>query len=173
MVYIENHEIALIRYSHKDDKDMFECWSDIDTQKGFNYVMNESFEEFRQFNIDEYRFWATIILKETECPIGTIRLSCDMENPDLAIWIYRPYRNRGYGTKAFSLALEYCFTEFNLKEIVAGCYEDNSNSKKMLTTLGFVRDKGKDSVEKNGFTGKETVQLAYRIYRDMCTAHRK
>lgn len=46
-----------------------ECWNDVETQEGFNYIFNESFEEFCDFNIDEYRLWATIILKEKRYPI--------------------------------------------------------------------------------------------------------
>lgn len=173
MIYIENYKISLIRYRHEDDKDMYDCWNDIETQKGFNCIFKESFEEFCDFNIDEYRFWATIISKETGCPVGTVRLCPDVANPDLAIWIYKPYRSKGYGTEAFNLAMEFCFANYHLNEIVAGCYEDNIKSLKMLNKLGFIRNEEDDSIEENIFTGKNTVQLAFRINYNDYTKRRK
>lgn len=163
MTYIENEKIRLIRYRHDDDKDMYDCWNDIETQKGFNSIIDESFEEFCNFNIDEYRFWATIISKEERCPIGTVRLSSDVMNPDLAIWIYKPYRCKGFGTKSFYLAMEFCFTNYHLNDIVAGCYEDNIKSISMLKKLGFIKSDEDDSIEKNIFTGKDYIHLAFRI----------
>ncbi len=166
MIYIENNKISLIRYSHEDDKDMYDCWNDIETQKGYNAIIDESFEEFCDFNIDKYRFWVTIISKEKRCSIGTVRLCSDIINPDLSIWVYKPYRCKGYGTEAFHLSMEFCFTNYRLSEIVAGCYEDNLKSIRMLRTLGFSRNEKNDLVEKNIFTGKITKQLAFRITYD-------
>lgn len=173
MIYIENDKISLVRYGHKDDKDMYDCWNDIETQKGFNSIFDESFEEFCDFDINEYHFWATIISKEKECPIGTVRLCSDVTNPDLAIWIYRPYRCKGYGTEAFCLAMEFCFTNYYLNEIVAGCYKDNIKSFKMLNKLGFIRNEEDDSMEKNIFMGENTIQLAFRITYDDYIKRRK
>lgn len=173
MKYIENDKISLIRYRHEDDKDMYDCWNDLETQKGFNAIFDESFEEFCNFNIDEYHFWATIISKEKRCPVGTIRLCSDVASPDLAIWIYTPYRCKGYGTEAFNLAMEFCFANYHLNKIIAGCYEDNIKSFKMLNKLGFIRNEKDDSIEKNIFTGKNTIQLAFRITYDDYIERRK
>ena len=46
MIYIENDKIRLRRYSHEDDREMYDCWNDVETQKGFNGIFDESFEEF-------------------------------------------------------------------------------------------------------------------------------
>ena len=165
-MYIENNRISLIRYSHSDDEDMYDCWKDPETQKGYNSILDESFEEFCYFEIDEYDFWATIISKEKRCTIGTVRLSYDVSNPDLSIWIYKPYRSEGYGIEAFKLSMKFCFLQYNLKEIVAGCYEDNIKSINMLKKIGFSRNEIDDSIEKDIFTGKRTTQLAFRITYD-------
>ena len=87
VIYIENDKISLVRYRHEDDKDMYDCWNDMETQKGFNGIFDESFEDFCNFNIDEYLFWATIISNQERCPMGTVRLCSDVSKPDLAIWI--------------------------------------------------------------------------------------
>ncbi|MGN1277277.1 MAG: GNAT family N-acetyltransferase [Floccifex sp.] len=41
------------------------------------------------------------------------------------------YRNQGYGTKLLALALDYC-REIDLKEVLLGCYCDNSGSIKVI-----------------------------------------
>lgn len=63
--------------------------------------------------------------------------------------------------------MEFCFTNYHLNEIVAGCYEDNIKSIKLLTRLGFIRNEKDDNIERCIFTDKEIVQLAFRImYED-------
>ena len=84
----------------------------------------------------------------------------------MAIWIYKPYRGKGYGTEAFNLAMEYCFAKYNLIEIVAGCYQDNIKSSNMLKKIDFLRNEKDDSTEKDIFTGRNTKQLAFRITYD-------
>lgn len=132
MKYIESDKILLRRYTHNDDIDMYKCWKNIETQRGYNFVINETLEEFCKFDFNEYFFWATIVSKEENCSIGTIRLSKDLKNSDLAIWVYESYRGREYGTESFHLALKFCFSKYKLNEIFAGCYEDNIKSLKML-----------------------------------------
>ena len=87
--------------------------------------------------------------------------------PDLAIWIYPQYRNRGYGTQSFALALKYIFIHYSYAEISAGCYEDNTNSLRMLKRTGFVRCPKGDIVESNCFTGEKTTQLEFRITNEI------
>lgn len=163
MFIIENETIGLKQYTHEDDYDMYECWQDIDTQKGYNGVFSETFEEFSIFDINRFKFWVTVIDKKTNESIGTLRLGLDEVCPDLAIWIYPKYRNKRYGTAAFQLALTYIFNTYDYKEISAGCYQDNSYSLKMLKKLGFVRYPDGDEVEINCFTGEPTTQLEFRL----------
>lgn len=164
MTFIEDDTILLRKYSHSDDLDLYACWQDIETQKGYNYIFKESFEEFQKFDIDQFPFWATITEKGKNISIGTVRLGPDGECPDLAIWIYKGHRSCGYGTRAFSLALQYCFAAFNLKFISAGCYQDNVKSIKMLQHIGFVRYPEFDTCETSVFTGECIKQLEYRIH---------
>lgn len=163
MYIIENESIALTQYTHDDDHDMYLCWEDLQTQKGFNYILNQSFEEFKETDINRFKFWVTVIDKNINKRIGVIRLGLDDECLDLAIWIYPQYRNNGYGTKSFRLALEYIFENYAYQEISAGCYCDNTYSSKMLNKLGFVRFPEGDKKELNCFTGKETIQLVFKI----------
>ena len=42
MFIIENDLIGLAQYTHADDVDMFACWQDIDTQKGYNGIFDQT-----------------------------------------------------------------------------------------------------------------------------------
>lgn len=163
MFLIENHTLGLVPYTHDDDYDMYMCWKDVDTQKGYNGVFGQSFEEYQATDISRFPFWVTVVDKNTRKRVGTLRLGLDEVCPDLAIWIYPDYRNRGYGTKAFRLALDYIFDRYPYREISAGCYCDNVYSLRMLNKIGFVRYPNGDGHEINCFTGKEITQLEFRI----------
>lgn len=166
MMFIEDEKISLVQYTHNDDKDMYECWLDNGTQKGYNFIFDISYDDFCTSDIDRYPFWVTIIDQHTEQRVGVIRLGFDVICPDLAIWIYPEHRSKGYGTRAFELALKYIFTHFEFKEISAGCYEDNICSMKMLEKIGFIRYPDGDEKEESVFTGEEICQLEYRIAKE-------
>lgn len=163
MYIIEKEDMALMPYTHEDDYDMYLCWKDTQTQKGYNYIFDQPFEEFEATDIRCFKFWVTVIDKKLNEHIGVLRLGLDEECPDLAIWIYPQYRNRGYGVKSFKLALEYIFKNYHYQEISAGCYCDNVYSLKMLKKVGFVRFPDGDIKESNCFTGEETTQLSFKI----------
>lgn len=170
MILFEDDDIALTQYTHDDDIDMYECWNDIDTQHGYNVVFTDSFDEFIKFDIEKFRFWVTVIDKRRNEKVGTLRLGLDKICPDLAIWIYPQYRNIGYGTRSFRLALKFIFQNYRYKEISAGCYSDNTYSMKMLIKVGFDRYPDGDAVETNCFTGESIVQKEFRISRDTVIA---
>lgn len=165
MFLIENDIIGLKQYTHDDDYDMYLCWKDIDTQKGYNGLFEQSFEEFKNFDINRFRFWVTAADKKTNKSVGVLRLGLG-ELPNLAIWIYPQFRNQGYGTQSFILALTYLFTHFEYPEISAGCYETNTASLKMLKKIGFEHFPSEDEEETDCFTGNPIVQMEFRISKD-------
>lgn len=159
----ESHDLGLLQYTHDDDQDLFACWQDIETQKGYNCIFNQTFEDFQSTDIARFKFWVTILDKKLNQKVGVLRLGLDEHCPDLAIWIYPQYRNHGYGTASFALALRYLFNQYHYQEISAGCYEDNTYSLKMLRKIGFVHYPNEDIVEDNCFTDQQTTQLELRI----------
>lgn len=163
MFIIENELIGLRQYTHDDDYDMYMCWKDVDTQKGYNGIFNETFENFRVFDINRFKFWTTIIDKSINKSVGTLRLGLDEVCPDLAIWIYPEHRNKGYGKKSFKMALQYIFENFDYTEISAGCFYDNTYSRRMLEGIGFIHFPNGDENETNCFTGEITTQLEFRL----------
>ena len=166
MYIIETENIGLRKYTHDDDYEWYLCWQDIDTQKGYNGIFDETFDEFcKSINIERFKFWVTVIDKRTNESVGTLRLGLDEKCPDLAIWIYPKYRNKGYGTESFNLALKYLFDNFDYKELSAGCFQDNTHSRKMLEKIGFIHHPNYDEIEVNCFTGEETTQQEFRLMK--------
>ena len=60
MFVIENEHLGLRQYTHADDHDMYLCWQDIDTQKGYNGIFDQSFDSFKS-HLD--RPYSSILLK--------------------------------------------------------------------------------------------------------------
>lgn len=167
MFLIENLHIGLTPYTHNDDEDMFSCWLDMDTQKGYNCTYEQALEGFRRFGIERFPFWATVVDKKLDRRVGSLRLGLDEICPDLAIWIYPQYRHRGYGNRSFSLALKYIFGNYQYSEISAGCFEDNLYSMRIIEKLGFIRYPKGDVVEKDCFTGQDRTMQEFRITKSM------
>ena len=74
--------------------------------------------------------------------VGTINL---MEVSDRAVeckeigYVISPnYRRKGYAYEAISNLVKLLLDDLKLDMIIAGCFEDNVASKKMLEKLGFI-----------------------------------
>ena len=163
MFLIESSLIGLTPYAHNDDEDMFSCWRDMSTQRGYNCTYEQALEGFRRLEIEQFPFWVTVVGKELDKPVGSLRLGLDEVCPDLAIWIYPQYRHKGYGTNSFPLALKYIFDSYPYPEIAEGCFEDNLYSMRMLKKLGFIRYPDGDVVERDCFTGQDRTMQEFRI----------
>ena len=164
-IYISDDQLVLAEYHTALDAEAnYNCWQDPDTQAGYNFKMDFTLDTFRNRPIRS-RFLAAIIRKIDNVVIGIVSLSPENTLPDLAIMIYPPYRQQGYGTKAFVLALNYCFRTFNLDQIHAGCYETNIASLKILTTCGFVPHLEGNVAEQHFESGEPITQLDFVKYR--------
>lgn len=164
MIYIENEHLLLVRYTREDHEDMYRCWQDKQTQRGYNSLFSESYEAFSNQKIERFPFWAVAQDKHTSEKVGVVRLTPPpYEDPDLALWIYPNHRKKGYGAAVFSLGVRYCFEALNLPVINAGAYEDNNASRRILEKLGFIRDPERDIEEVSAFTGESILQWNYQI----------
>lgn len=163
-VYISNRDVSLAEYCPAiDDNSWFACWQDPDTQKGYNYQMTDSLEDFCKRPIRS-RFLAVIIRNEDKKPLGIVSLSPEGSPPDLAIMLYKPYRGKGYGTNAFALAATYCLETFALEHLYAGCYETNEISLKMLKACGFTPYPDGNSHEIHYLTGEPITQYDFVLH---------
>lgn len=166
MYLIEDDSMGLVPYTHADDRDMYECWQDEATQRGYNGAYYDTFEQYAATDIARFRFWVTAVDKSSGARVGTLRLGLAEDCPDLAIWIYPRWRHMGYGRAAFALALKYLFECAGLECVSAGCYQDNEYSRRILLALGFERFPDGDEVEPHYLTGAPTVQQEYRLRRE-------
>ncbi|OGO90533.1 MAG: hypothetical protein A2Y17_01540 [Clostridiales bacterium GWF2_38_85] len=160
--YISNEKIGLVEYLPVDDKANYNDWIDAETQNGYNYNFNQTYDEFLSIE-DRQCFIASIELNNKDI-IGMVSISPENTVPDLAIRIYYPYRNQGYGSTAFMLATKYALDFLNIDEIYAGCYEDNEASKIMLHKCGYKPHPEGNQFDKHYLTGIERIQFDF-IYK--------
>lgn len=164
-IYISNNVLSLAEYVPDiDDPLTYENWLDPATQEGYNFRMAKSYQEYHEGEL-HHRLNAVILRNSDRAVIGSITLSPPDSLPDLAINLFRSYRGQGYGTMAFSMALEYCFEEFNFREIYAGCYEHNRVSMRMLEKCGMMPHPEGNCVENHFQTGMPVMQLDFVKYR--------
>ena len=160
--YISGDNVSLVEYIPcDDDRALYENWQDPEVQKGFNGIYFSTFEEFQQRDSLRSRFFAMIQLNGTSEIIGSVGISPPETEPDLSIWIYKPYRKRGYGTSAFALATKYATEVLGIQELHAGAYLDNFGSIKMLERCGFIPYPAGNIVSKHYITGEDIVQNDY------------
>jgi Acetyltransferases, including N-acetylases of ribosomal proteins len=164
-IYISNGIISLTEYLPCDDKYSYNDWLDIETQKGYNFRFNESYENFRRQEVKQ-RFLASIIHNKNNLLIGEIGISPINTIPDLAIRIYKPFRMQGYGTIAFMLGTQYAIENLNIGEIHAGCYQDNIGSLKMLQKCGYIPYPEGNQKEKHFISNEDIMQLDYIFRRN-------
>ncbi len=160
IIYTANDILQLVEYHKSDDRVLYENWLDPDTQRGYNLVFKETFEEFSKNEIKQ-RFFAMIQLIETNEIIGAIAISPPETTPDLVIWIFKSFRRKGFGTPAFALATKYAIEELKISELHAGAYPDNIGSRKLLERSGFVPYPAGNIPEKHYITGEDIIQMDY------------
>ena len=89
----------------------------------------ESYEDFLAMfthpDRPPQRFTASIVRLQDQATVGRISLAPAYLEPDLGIWIYEPFRFKGYGTEVVRLAVDYIFRALELDYIIAGIYEFN------------------------------------------------
>ena len=161
--YISNSIISLVEYLEIDNIDNYNDWLDKDTQRGFNLEMKYTFGEFLTDG-PKNRLISAILLLSKNSIIGNIAISPLGTIPDLAVKIYKPYRNQGFGSMAFFLGTKYAIEHLQLVEIHAGCYSSNIASKKIIERCGYTRNPQGNLKEKHFITGEDILQLDY-VYR--------
>ena len=166
--YIKGRAVGLTEFLMEDYRLFYQTWKDISTQKNFNTTHYwESYEDFLALFTNPgrppQRFNATIVRLKDQVPVGRISLAPAHLEPDLGIWIYKPFRFKGYGTEAVQISVDFIFGEFDLEYIVAGIYEHNQPSINLFTKVGFLRAPKLDEVEDNVFGEGKITQLGFQI----------
>jgi len=73
--------------------------------------------------------------------VGFIMLGYYECKKQYTLWkfmIDKKYQHRGYGREALKLAIKYLISNFHVREIFTGVVFDNTNAKKLYSSLGFI-----------------------------------
>lgn len=101
----------------------------------------ESEEDFFE-NVVENDDIHLLICRENQ-PMGIISLE-EKEEPsniaEIGIWLHPEYHNKGYGTEAVQLTVEYSFDQLNYYKLFARAHSDNEASRKIWEKHGFKEE---------------------------------
>lgn len=167
---LETERLILRKFESKDVNDCFKFLSDKQTclDDGGYLSFTEKNEEYNQlinklFN-DNGRLM--IYSKEYHKVIGTINL---MDVSDRAVeckevgYVISPnYRRKGYAYEAVSNLVKLLLDDLKLDMIIAGCFEDNVSSKKMLEKLEFIFEGKKHKALWDAVDGPKDLLYFYR-----------
>lgn len=143
---LETERLRIRRYEIQDAEDLFEFYSNREScyldggYEPYSEKNADYYEMMREYAEDETRY--VIVLKDTDEVIGMIHL---MERNDRAVevmelgYTINPSRRRcGYAMEAVETVLNYLLQELHLDMVIAGAFEENTSSLKMIEKLGFV-----------------------------------
>ena len=107
-------------------------------ERPFNKIKEE--EWFEKVNKDKNVILFAICSNDSKL-IGNLSLNIHLRNATLGIMIgEKEYWNRGYGTEAIKLVLDYCFNTLNLHRIALGVFEFYERTIKCYEKVGFKRE---------------------------------
>ena len=86
------------------------------------------------------------------------------------LWLGEAYHNKGYGSEALSLLLDYLFYEMGLHCVRAGAYAFNSASLRMCQSLGFVVEgRERESFLRSGSYHDAVLMSLLRSEWELCS----
>jgi RimJ/RimL family protein N-acetyltransferase len=140
-VYLRPFEVEdakdLAEASHHETDTFMERGRDLGSPLAFEHWIKELYEH--QPTDGEIQF-AVCLTENDEC-IGLIGLEfVDLINgvAETGSWFHKPeYRNKGYGTEAKHLVLEYAFHRLHLERIISIVFEPNTRSAAALLKQGY------------------------------------
>ena len=103
------------------------------------YILNGPVTSYTRFGFGLY----LVVLKNENTPIGICGLLKreTLQDVDLGFALLPEFAGKGYAYESASAVLKYGRTDLGLKRIVAITTPSNSNSKSLLTRLGFIFEK--------------------------------
>ncbi len=143
MCFISGSKICL-REVHREDLELFKLWrNDANLTKNFRTVGPIVSQDWYWNNIvlsDKHKVF-TIIKKENQIPIGEIRTSFINwvdGTGEIGILLNPIEKQKGYGSEALDLILDFAFNRLRLNRIEAQYLETNIPSAKLFKKAGFT-----------------------------------
>lgn len=88
---------------------------------------------------DPKRAAAFVMEHEDEGPVGVLGFFYDADPlPELGYWVGRPFWGRGFATEAVEAGLVWASKRWRKRGMVAGHFEDNPASGRVLEKAGFL-----------------------------------
>lgn len=167
---LETPRLILRKFELKDQDDCFKFLSDKKRclDDGGYLPFTEKNEEYNQlmnkFLNDNGRLM--IYSKEHQKVIGTINLMDVQDRPieckEIGYVISPNYRREGYAYEAVSNLVKLLLDDLKLDMLIAGCFEDNIASKKMLEKLNFAFEGRKHKALWDAIEGPKDLLYFYK-----------
>jgi len=139
-IYLRALESTDIDFLYEIENNM-SFWHLSDTQTPFSKFILKTYIDNSHLDIYEAKQLRLVICNLNDEPIGLVDLfDFDIRNrrAGIGIIIYNASdRNKGFGTEAIQLMLNYGFSHLQLHQIYANVLEDNSVSLKLFKSFGF------------------------------------
>lgn len=139
-IYLRALESTDIDFLYELENNM-SFWHLSDTQTPFSKFILKTYIDNSHLDIYEAKQLRLVICNLNDEPIGLVDLfDFDIRNrrAGIGIIIYNASdRNKGFGTEAIQLMLNYGFSHLQLHQIYANVLEDNSVSLKLFKSFGF------------------------------------
>ena len=144
---MQSRRLLLRRWTEQDAAALFKYASDPDVGPRAGWPAHRSVEESREVisrYFDNDCTWA-IVLKATGEPIGCIgyymhdmsNIAIGKDDCEVGYWVGKPHWNKGIGTEALRLLLDYCLRVKHFENIWADHFVGNPASGRVMQKCGF------------------------------------
>lgn len=139
---IEIKNLKLVPYSKKHDKDIFKILNREICEK-IGWPLPRTSKKLSEFLKNKKTcFWSIFL---GDILIGGIFVDMkfrrdnvwEMKTVNLGYFLDEEYRNNGYVSMAVPEIIKFSFSKLGARRIIAGCLENNSESKKIIKRNGF------------------------------------
>ncbi|PIA82135.1 GNAT family N-acetyltransferase [Gaetbulibacter sp. 4G1] len=134
---LEPEDLEFIHIIENDES----IWEISNTQTPYSKFLIKQYLEHSQKDIFEVKQLRLVISSYGEEPLGMIDIfDFDFKNSRAGIGILikdAAERNKGNGSEALQLLINYCFTHLNLHQLYCNISEENEASIKLFSNQGF------------------------------------
>ncbi len=144
---LETKRLILRPWKEEDAEDLFKYASHPDVGPIAGWPVHKSVEDslFVIQNVFNKPYTYAVVLKETNCPAGSIGLMIGQDSniklPDnegeIGYWIGVPYWGRGLIPEATKELIRFAFEELKLQKLWCGYFVGNDKSKRVAEKCGF------------------------------------
>jgi diamine N-acetyltransferase len=125
-----------------DTENNEQFWEISGTQTPYSKHILKKYIENAQQDIYEAKQFRFLIADSVNSPVGLIDLfdfNPQHRRAGIGILILPQFQNKGYGSEALQLLINYSFNKLNLNQLYANILSDNKASIALFNKLGFAK----------------------------------